>query len=321
MKMKSSFAFVLAAIALSLTACGKDQTPDEYQRQRLQESLEVYEAISGTYTGNLVNLKTQKSIGALQLDLSAEANTVNQTTGEVTAGAPALVTNVTYRDQSSLNFRIDSGFYNPDTGEYRSSMEVKNDVSGDTSSKMFIKGMIRDGKFTGTIAAANSPQGSVYFELRLNGTPIDKIRQGAPKGPYDEMGVTREYSGKGLWPDGSGKEKMRKFVLHVDKPIRPPEAGGPAGDFMDILNPDRIRLVNASIEFSDLLTLGLDSVRWDPSAGTLNGINNRVTGSEQVIFYLNCVNFHFTEQSTPFSCVYKSNRSKPIKMEFNPPND
>lgn len=316
--MKNSFFILtLAVFGLTFSGCGKDQTPDEYQRQLLQENLSVYESIAGTYTGVVTNAKSGKTMGALQLDLSAETVTVDRTTGETTVGSPTLVTNVTYRDQSNLNFRIDSGYYDPDTGAYSATVVQNASRGADLQQKLIVKGSIHNGRFVGTIGSPNVPSAAALFDLRLNGTPIEKIRAGAPKGDLDQVGVAVDFDGTGVMPDSrTGKSARRKMSIHITKPSM-----GPAGDFIDIFNPTLIRNLNVSIDISEAVSVNFMSVPWDPANGTIDGYNNVTTTSGAYTIYLQCQDFYFKRQATKFKCTYWSSRSKRIPMEFGPSDD
>lgn len=315
MKMKKTLALTLAAVALGLSACGKDKTPDQYQRELLQENLEVYRAISGTYTGSVWNAQSKKSMGALQLDLSAVAEPVSGSSGGTTLGTPKLVTNLTYRDQANINFRMDTGYYDPDTGEFSTYVVLTNSpAGGDLMQRVNINGTIRNGRFTGMIGSPNAPAASAYFELQLNGRPIDQIRKGAPKGPLDQVGVSRDFDGSGVMPDSrSGKSARRKMAIHVTKPSL-----GPAADFVDIFDPTRQRMLNVSIDISEAVSVNFMSIPWDPTNGTVDGFNNITTVSGAYTIYLQCSDFYFTQQSRKFNCTYWSSRSKRIPMEFGP---
>lgn len=318
--MKTLTALFASVVAIALVGCGKDKSIEQYQRERLQENLAVYESVAGTYTGAVYSTETRKSIGALQLDLSAETTTVNSTTGELPIGAPVLVTNVSFRDQSVLNLRIDSSVYDEGSGAYAATVTVDRTSTGgqfpggDKTAQVIIKGFIRNGHLTGTIGATNNPRGAATFDLELNGTPIDQIRKGAPKGPLDTVGVTKRYSGKGTMPDSrSGKSARRTMKFTVNKPSQ-----GPAGDFVDIFNPGVVKLVNASIEFSEAVSISFINIVWNPANGTIDGSNTLSGSGDTYTVFLQCSNFQFTRQDEPFHCDYWSSRSAVISMDFQP---
>ena len=317
---KTLAALLASAVAVALVGCGKDKSIEQYQRERLQENLAVYESVAGTYTGAVYSTATNKSIGALQLDLSAETTSVASSTGELPIGAPVLVTNVSFRDQSILNIRIDSSFYDQSSGAYNATVVVDRQTvgqptpGGDKTAQVVIKGFIRNGHLTGTIGALNNPRGSAKFDLVLNGTPLDQIRKGAPKGPLDTVGVTKQYSGRGTMPDSrTGKSTRRSMTLQVNKPSQ-----GPAGDFVDIFNPDILKFVNVSVEFSEAVSISFINIVWNPANRTIDGSNTINSTSGTYTVFIQCNGFEFTQQSEPFHCDYWSSRSPVISMDFQP---
>jgi hypothetical protein len=263
-KMTSSRSLfsLLAVAALVLSACGKDKTLDEYQRERLQENLSVYQSVAGSYTGIVQSTQSHKSLGAMQIDLRAETKVDGSPSGSDSAlGKPTLVTNVRFLDETVISFSASSSYYDQDTGAYNAQITIlRESGEGET---IALSGFIRNGQISGEIATTNFPGYGGSFVLQKDGKPLGELGKARKPDDLNTNSPTRQlasYDGVTTFSDGS-KKQVRIVAL---TPVR-----GTAEDFLDIISPRK--QVQLSFNYSQSLNLLFSSAIFDLKQGQLTG--------------------------------------------------
>lgn len=308
--MKSVFTGLLLAVAVATVGCGKDQTAEEYQREKLQKNLSVYESVAGRYTGTVYSAKTGKAMGALELNLSAETSTSNTSGADSALGTPVLVTNVRFMDKALISLTVPSSYYDQDSKNYSADIVIeKTDSGGSEDVTIRVSGALNGATITGSIRASNEREAAGTFVLSRNGKPISEVAKDGPGGGVDRTGVSRTYEGKG----SIRQKKKTPMRLQVSRP-----SVNPLGQFVDIFYPSNEKRVNVSVMIAEDVWTTITDVRWDAVNGILDGSQNNSTVSGTYTSNIQCSNFYFTAQAEPFACLYWTSRSPEIPMEFEP---
>lgn len=253
---------LVAGSLLALVGCGADKTVDDYQRDKLQQNLSLYQSVGGTYTGTMVSKADKRFIGALQIDLRAETAVSETRSGESALGSPVLVTNLKFLDQNAITLSSPSSYYDPATGVYSSQIAITRTESK-TTETVAISGVIRGDSFTGEINSISYPGTGGTFVLKRNGPSITELaKETTPDQLETEEGTRQVSAFTGITSFATGEKKPVHIVLLT--PVR-----GTPEDFLDILTP--IKNVQVSFNYSKTLHLLFNGAIYDTRQGLLTG--------------------------------------------------
>jgi len=180
-KMRAFFKLGVAGVfigtVLFVVGCAKDRTTNEAHQQLVADQYHLYQGISGTYSGTIVNQKDGSPMGGLQVSLDAEINTINSSDGTTTTAQANLSGDVILSNEIESDVHIDTAYYfsndNSNTGDVSGTIAmIRADISVVT---MKIAGHITNGnQFTGTITTDNQPGITGVFNLKMN-APLNSV--------------------------------------------------------------------------------------------------------------------------------------------------
>jgi hypothetical protein len=158
------------------------------------------------------------------------------------------------------------------------------------------------------------PEGSlscVHFTTGSGKSAITSAKSASwdekdPKDTGARKPKSKIFSGKGRM---SGE--LKPIKLAVTEPVR-----SQLEDLYELYFPNSDRLINATVNFSEVVNPTFTGARWDRANGILDG--QFTAGNNAYTAYLECENFYFLDSKEPFSCRYWTSRSKTIEMEFKP---
>jgi hypothetical protein len=132
-----------------------------------------------------------------------------------------------------------------------------------------------------------------------------------PDGPENRQSTSKTFIGKGEF----APKDFRKMKLVVTYPAR-----SRLEDLLELFFPISEKLVQASIIFSENTSASFLGVKWDTLSGLLDGSRDSSTpGGGSYVAQIQCHDFYFTKTNRPFSCIYFTNRSATITIDFKPP--
>jgi hypothetical protein len=108
--------FLSIGLLVLLSACAKDKSVDDYQRDKLQKNLALYESVAGSYSGIVTSQESGDVMGAMELSLRAEVTPVDSKDGDTSVATPILVGSVRFLDQNIISLSAPNGYYDPTSG-------------------------------------------------------------------------------------------------------------------------------------------------------------------------------------------------------------
>ena len=297
--------FVFAFLALALVACGKDRNLEDYQRDKLQQNLGLYEAKAGTYTGLVRSKRDGRVLGAMQLDLSAQVKNQNSNDGSVSPGSPILVGNITFLDQNEITLTAPNGYYDPNSNLYHADIQIAraggtggsggsgggatgpngNGNNGTPNPGGFgntpgspggapvyenvtITGQLLQPSLIGEIQSQNYPEYGGRIELYRNGGSIyDVLRKVRPgERRREEEDASKVSSYSGTTLFRQGTDEVPNPSRYV-RVVLTRQTYNTSEDFLDLISP--IKYVQASLNYSDSLRILFPRAIFDTRQGYL----------------------------------------------------
>lgn len=264
------------AVLFLLSACAKDKTAEEHQREKHQRNLAQIEAAAGVYTGIVNSEQTGEVLGAMKLNLWTDTKPKESPNGDPAIGSPVLRGEVDFLDDRTYSFSIKNSYYDPSTGYFSSEVEIMRggqggppspgEGGGDGSGGMGggkaeivkVSGYIQGSSFNGAVFALDHPGYGGRFEL---------VRD---RGEGLEEQLKRARPGK-----SSRGERLATFVgeteFRVSKNVRPvhivvdnPKTGRDE-DFLDIVNP--VKKVELGLNYGKSISFLFPDTTYDTRQG------------------------------------------------------
>lgn len=279
-----------------LSACAKDQTQDEYNRQKQSEEYAKIQAIAGVYVGKMDSVdRTQKLDVALELKAGTRISTSAGTSGTVQAAT--VQGRITILNDQMASVSFDQGFFDTDTLELRAALEIV-DRAG-VKSTVELAGKIEGDTFSGSIENQSYAETKRGLSLSRNAgeserAAVARISQGV-SGRSKTLTVT--YSGVLKNHTLNDKEEDGSLVLIY--PVATAEQL-----FLEEFSP--VRVVEATLNTATGLASGTSlffpSSKVDGRRGVLYGLRQQQTGAVLAGVYLSC-----TQLSNGWNCEYYAN--------------
>lgn len=261
--MRNALLLTLACVSGLMTmGCGKDKTVSEYQRERLQENLALYQSVAGSYTGLVTSQQDDRVLGAIQIELRAETSVNPSSGGETALGTPTLVSNIRFLADNIVALSAPTSFYDPSSGAYSAQITIRRADSG-RDEQVALNGVLSGGTLRGEIGTVNDPAFGGRFTATRGGAPITQlVRQKAPGElpSDDESRQVRSYLGSTTFTAGGAKP----VTVVVVQPVR-----GTAEDFLDLMSP--VKSVQVSFNYSQSLHVQFPAAVLDLRQGLLTG--------------------------------------------------
>jgi hypothetical protein len=263
-----------------LSACAKDKSVDDYQRDKLQKNLALYESVAGSYSGIVTSEESGDVMGAMELRLRAEVTPVDSKDGETSVATPILVGSVRFLDQNVISLSAPNGYYDPATGLYSADIKItraggnggEGGGSGGPGAQetetVKITGYIGGDALNGTVHALDYPGHGGRFQLVKNrGDSLQEQLRRARPGKGRENGQLVAFSGT-------------TYFRNVERPVhivalRP--SRGTAEDFLDLVNP--VKKVQLSLNYSNSLQFLFQNAIYDTRQGYITGELSVTVGS------------------------------------------
>lgn len=136
-----------------LTSCAKDQTSLDYHQKMVNRQISLFQSISGSYRGQIINKKDQSVMGVVQIDLSPQISTINSSDNTSTSAQAFLSGTVTIFSgtQSSATIKTAS-FFSPD-GSANGTLvgNISIPLSNGTQASLSLNGTIEGSQLKGSI--------------------------------------------------------------------------------------------------------------------------------------------------------------------------
>jgi hypothetical protein len=273
--------YLLLLGSLLLVACGSDKTLEQYERDKLNNNLALYQSVSGTYTGVVQSKEENQVLGAMELNLRAETQVNPGGNGDTASGTPILVGNVRFLDEMVITLTAPTGYYDPNTGAY--SAEIRIAKTGDGEKIVNLSGNLANGSLQGEIATRDFPGSGGKFQLVRGGRNIyDLLKEARPQNPNDTNGNRQVKAFLGA-TDFKQNEVKRSVRIVLLQPIK-----GNEEDLLDIIDP--IKKVQVSFNYSQTLNLLFANATYDIRQGTLSGGRSIVLNGQTQEMSLDCLN-------------------------------
>lgn len=278
--MKKSIVY-LGLAAVALVSCAKDKTLQEYEREKLNTNLALYQSVAGSYTGVVSAKEDEQVLGAMELTLRAETQVNPGGNGDTASGTPILVGNIRFLDENVIPLTAPIGYYDPSTGAY--SAEIRINKTGDGVKVVNLTGNLANGSLQGEIATRDFPGSGGKFQLIRGGKNIyDLLKEARPERPNDSNGSrqVRAFLGNTDFQQAEVRKAVRIVLL---QPIK-----GNEEDLLDLIDP--IKKVQVSFNYSQTLNLLFSNATYDIRQGTLNGQRSIILNGQTQEMTLDCLN-------------------------------
>jgi len=246
---------LLAALVLQL-ACAKDRNVDDYKEDRLRENLAKLQAVEGRYSGFLVSKKTGNRLGVLQLKLEATTQPTTGNDESKPAATPVVKSTLEFRNSTTLRIEGQKSYYDPNSGQFQTEIPIQQ--NGKTIS-VNMNGVLREGRFTGSLEALGYSEDGGTTDLVLNGKGLEELAQESDS--FSESNFTQKnFSGTTRFSDGT----VRGVHLNL---LRPPATS--EEDFLSLLTP--VRSLVATLNYGGRARISFGDAQWDLRSGALTG--------------------------------------------------
>jgi hypothetical protein len=258
--MKNFFAII--GSLLILIGCSDDKTVDQYQREKLQENLSMYQAVAGKYTGRVMSAQDGSQIGAMEVELSAEIQANPSGGGDTSVGSPMLVTNIRFLNKNTVSLSAYNSFYDPATGSFSAQIRVTRSES-DAQEVISLTGNLASNQLIGEINSVEYSEYGGRFALSRNGKNLaDLVPKTSPDNYEEGQGPQRIKTFIGSTSFSNGSKKPVQVV--VLQPLH-----GTSEDILDLLTP--IKNVHVSFNYSQSLHILYPGSIMDLKQGLLTG--------------------------------------------------
>lgn len=290
----------LALLALSIVACAKDKTADEYQREKAAQNQALLDAVAGDYSGVVYSKDEGNVMGTMSLKLTSTKLSTPPKDSDLAIGTPILAGSLTFLNESKITLTAPVGVYDPTTGGYHA------DIMLNATEKMTVNGTIVGSELVGTLQAERYPSSGGRFRLALNAGTVEALMERARPGwrPAPNDG-SKTFTGSGKFD----RETPRKMSIEVNRPASRTE------DFLDLFFPALEKEIAVTVRFTETVGAHFAKAHWDPTSGRVEG----ESAGNGYTMKLECENFFFRLQRRAFYCVYSTSRSSPIRIDFKPP--
>lgn len=275
--MKLLFALI-GSLAL-FVGCSDDKTVDQYQREKLQENLAMYQAVAGKYTGRVLSAQDGSQIGAMEVALRAETQVNSSGGGDTSVGSPMLVTNVRFLNKTIVSLSAYNSFYDPATGSYSAQIRVTRSGSG-AQEVISLSGNLNSSQLVGEINSVEYSEFGGRFTLSRDGENLTDLM---PKTSPDQ------YEG------GQGPQRIKTFIGSTgfsngtNKPVQVvvlQPLHGTSEDILDFLTP--VKNVHVSFNYSQSLHILYPGSLMDLKQGLLTGKTSVMVNGQNQEITLEC---------------------------------
>ncbi len=288
--------FMMCFAAFNFFSCA-DRTTDDYQRDKLNQSLNTYQAVTGVYTGAVKSNKTGQAIGAIELGLQVQTKTSTSTTGDTNQASPVLITNLRFLN-TDLNTKMiqattQNSYYDQTTKQFHTEISVtRSTVSGASAQSEIVSvtGILDGDQFNGEIKDLNDPDYAATLQLVKNGSTIEKIasenkNQNSDPTAHQNAGLTSE----SLYFSGQTQFLNISKALDVIMVLPFHQT---AEDLLNIFSATRD--VSMSFNYGKSLHINFSNVLWDRRQGFMSGQTTVVRNNEILQLTIEC---HYANQS------------------------
>lgn len=298
--MKKVLVVSLGVFAL-LSACAKDKSVDDYQRDKLQKNLALYQSVAGSYSGVVASQENGEVMGAMELSLRAEVTPVDSKDGETSVATPILVGSVRFLDQNIISLSAPNGYYDPATGLYSADIKITRAGGGGNggaeggaagpgaqeTETVKITGYIGGDVITGSVHALDYPGHGGSFQLTKGRRESlqEQLRRARP-GQGRENDQLVAFSGTTYF-----QKAQRPVHIVALRPNR-----GTAEDFLDLVNP--VKKVQLSLNYSNSLAFLFQNAVYDTRQDYITGETTVVVknGPNQTVQKMNIECSTFEEE-------------------------
>jgi len=258
--MKTVF-FILLAAASLLQACSKDQSLDDYKQTRLDQNFAQLQAVQGRYSGILISKHTEKTLGALELNLKATTQVQPSPDESKATAQPVLVVNIEFQGASHIAIVAQNSYFDPNSGKFQANIPIQQtDASGQSQTQnISITAVIQGGQINGTLEAAGYSDYGGSFVLNKDGRDIGSLARESTIDP-NTIFTQKNYIGTTVFADGTTKP----VVLILLKPPTTSEL-----DFLSLLSPERVLQIN--LNYGNGAHVIFNKGTWDQRTGNLSG--------------------------------------------------
>jgi hypothetical protein len=261
-------------------SCSKDMNMDDYNSNRLQQTISRISSVSGTYSGNIISKLDGSSLGTLILTFQAKTDVqTNSQQQAVVSGT------LQYKSLTNADIVFDKGSYNEETGGFQIIIPV------DTTQSLSLDGVINGGKFYGSIEIQGRSDYGASLELVKN-APVPNVST-------IEVGGTRMQQIQKLNYKYIGSYNYGQEVSPMKLTFRDPDTANNIKKFSNILSPTRT--VNAAVDMGGFSLSFNDSI-IDDKNGTLSGKAIFNDQKDPQTIYLSCLKFEESADNFGYDC-------------------
>lgn len=286
----------IATILYGLVGCG-DKNTDDYNKQKVLQEIAKLQTVVGTYRGPLVRKTGKAELGTLTIELEADtritlgANQTNPSRQAVLKGALVI------ENDTKTLLSFSDGFLDSNSKELQATIPLVRRNSDAVTIQLF--GMVSDNGMTGTIRAREFSEFSAEFTLtkiesqKINPMVTSDNPETQPQGPPAQ-----------LWTATYPSTKSTTGWRSVDLIIFPHQATNEE-EFINIFVP--VKLVDAAINFNDMVQVPFANSEWDLRTGKLHGETKGGSGADEHDLALDCIAFRIPDNQFGWNCRYMNN--------------
>lgn len=298
----------LGLLASAVMVSGCDRTLDDYRREKVDQEIAKYQAVSGVYQGSLISNRSGGELGFATLELEAD-RVVGESNDRLSTEQRAVLRGkLTFSGNGNSVLTFRNGYYDPSTGLFRASIPVSR--RGGKEVEINLAGKLTDSRLSGYVEAFGYREDGANFELLKSvsgaAAPISHGRLTPSPAP-----ILRQFTGTAKYKDGS-TQQAKLGVLTQELSTEE--------EFLYTLLP--VRTVDATLEFGNNVTLLFKESQWDLRAGTLRGRVDGVRGADRYQLDLDCNRIALDGGRQGWKCRYVSSiRGYLFDADFEPSDE
>ena len=298
--------------ACAILGCGKDKTLKDYHNEQAQNELARLQAIQGRYTGIVIANSDKRTLGALQLVISARLKGDPNGNLGSTTGRAYLEVGLDFVDSHSAHISSTDTYYNSDQGLLQVNFTVKRD--DDNSETVTLSATVSGAGMSGFLVGQGFSSRQGNFTLRKDGESLEELSK-TFKGTLDpDEGLSVVFVGRGRI-DNNDPPAGRELFLTAYYPDLTP-----VSHFMKVFLPESRVSLYVDLEYHRKhgLHVIFPVAHWDVASGLLSTPPGDASPDKPWVPQLRCTNFYFSRTVQTFTCDYWSNRTSKARLTFQP---
>ncbi|MCM0606457.1 MAG: hypothetical protein KA715_10235 [Xanthomonadaceae bacterium] len=268
---------IVLVLSLGLIHCGPPVDPESIDRQKMMDTLAKLDALKGTFTGEVLNQKTDEVVGVGTLSLSADSEIYNPPTQSKSLLRTVLRATLELQlPEKKLTITFNESYFDPERNLFRvgfNPMLADPRLNVQSKSSFVLTGNLSGDNIKGEVVADGYPTDGMKFNFK-NTAGSTELNQALVVSPTDHSAEQLER----VYVDSAKKYRFVMSGRTLSHEV----------DFYKMLTP--FQWVEVSYFFGIDTPVLFESAKWDRRTRQLTAITKSSSMSSfAVTYYLDCI--------------------------------